>query len=115
MNNKFYYLVLQVYCSPSLKELLHNPVMTVLACNIERKEAILHGHSCVCVVVVCDVCCTWKCGCVYIYIMEQSMVHMVVCVHVWVGVVVVCTYSFVRISTSAFRMVDTNLQMYVRV
>ena len=30
-------LVLQVYCSPSLKELLYNPVMPLLTCNNKRK------------------------------------------------------------------------------
>ena len=50
--------------------------------------------------------------------------------HVWVGVVVVCEYTclcvacgrvvvceytFVCISASAFRMVDTSLQVYVHV
>ena len=45
--------------------------------------------------------------------------------HVWVCVVVVCEYTCLRvscghmhfacISTSAFRMVDTNLQVYVHV
>ena len=49
-------LLLQVYCSPSLKEHLHNPVMTVLACDIERKESILHAHSVVCAC-VCGVVC----------------------------------------------------------
>ena len=49
-----FYLVLQVYCSPTLKEYVHNPAMTVLACNVERTVSILcvHGvvHACVCVV-----------------------------------------------------------------
>ena len=36
------------------------------------------------------------------------MVHVVVCVYVWL-----CTYTFVQISTSAFRTVDTNPQVYV--
>ena len=46
-------LGLQVYCSLSKKELLHNPVMTVLACNIERTGSILraHGVTCACVCV----------------------------------------------------------------
>ena len=42
--------------------------------------------TCGCVVVVCDVCCMCVCGCVYISVI---------------------------ISASAFRMVDTNLQVYV--
>ena len=53
-----FYLVLQVHCSPSLKEYLHNPVMPHLARSIERKESILcaHGGVCACVgvVVVCE-------------------------------------------------------------
>ena len=49
-----FYLPLQVYCSPTLKELLHNTVMTVLACNKERTDSILraHGVMCACVCVV---------------------------------------------------------------
>ena len=51
-------LGLQVYCSLSLKEFLHNPVMTVLACNIERTGSILREHGimcvCVCVCVTCS-------------------------------------------------------------
>ena len=43
-----FHLALQVYCSPSLKEYLHNPVMPLLACNIERKESILCAHGGVC-------------------------------------------------------------------
>ena len=96
-----FHLVLQVYCSPSLKEQVHNPVMPLLACIRERKESILHAHGGVCarvgvwwlcVVCVCGGCvwcvCTCVCGCVYISVI---------------------------ISASAFRMVDTNLQVYVRV
>ena len=46
-------LGLQVYCSLSLKELLHNTVMTVHTCNIERTGSILcaHGVMCACVCV----------------------------------------------------------------
>ena len=40
-----FHLVLQVYCSSSLKELLHNPVMTLLARIKQRKESILHAHG----------------------------------------------------------------------
>ena len=65
------HLVLQVYCSPSLKEHLHNPVMPLLTRNKERKETILRAHggmcACVCVVVVCEyirVCLCVACGCV---------------------------------------------------
>ena len=92
-------LVLKVYCSPSLNELLHNSVMPLLACNKERKKAILHVHG-VCVVVVCDVCCMWKCGYVYIYIMKQFITGA----HGGGCVVVACTITFVCISTSTFRM-----------
>ena len=72
-----FHLVLQVYCSPSLKEHLHNTVMTLLACDIERKESILHAHGggvggggggggvCVCVCVYVCVCvCVCLCVCV---------------------------------------------------
>ena len=85
------HLVLQVYCSPSLKEQIHNPVMPLLARNKERKETILraHGGMCACVC-VCGGCVMWVCCCVYICI---------------------C----VIISASAFRMLDTNLQVYVHV
>ena len=41
------YLVLQVYCSPSLKELLHNLVITLLARTDERKGSILDVWLCV--------------------------------------------------------------------
>ena len=47
------HLVLQVYCSPSLKEYLHNPVMSLLARNMERTVSILRAHGGVC---MCDVC-----------------------------------------------------------
>ena len=40
-----FHLALQVYCSPSLKEYLRNPVMPLLACNIERRESILRAHG----------------------------------------------------------------------
>ena len=75
-----FHLVLQVYCSPSLKEHLHNPVMPLMARNIQRKESILcaHGDVCMCVLL---------------------------CVHM----------HCVIISDSAFRMVDTSLQVYVHV
>ena len=43
------YLRLQVYCSPTLKEHLHNPVMPLLARKIERKESTLHARGGVCV------------------------------------------------------------------
>ena len=43
-----FHLVLQVYCSPSLKEYLHNPVMPVLARNIERTASILCAYGGVC-------------------------------------------------------------------
>ena len=85
------HLGLQVYCSPSLKEHLHNPVMSLLTRSMQRKESILHAHGGVCAlhvcVVVCDVCCMWVCGCV-----------------------VVCICICVIISASAFRM-----QVYVHV
>ena len=47
-------LGLKIYCSLSLKEHLHNPVMTLLTCNIERTGSILraHGVMCACVCVV---------------------------------------------------------------
>ena len=57
-------LGLQVYCSPSLKELLHNTVMTVLTCNMERTGSILHAHGVVCVNVHAYLCV--KCVCVVV-------------------------------------------------
>ena len=86
-----FHLVLQVYCSPSLKEHLHNPVMTVLACNIQRKESILCAQCCVCVhkYTCIFVCC--MSGCVVVY--TRALVCAFMCV-------------------SSFRMVDTNLQLY---
>ena len=78
-----FHLALQVYCSPSLKQHLHNPVMTLLACKIERTVSIL------CANVLC-VACAWC---------------MVVCTSA-----LVCAFMWV----SAFRMVDTNLQVYVQ-
>ena len=83
------HLVLQVYCSLSLKENLHNPVMPVLARNKERKESILHAHGSVCACVCVWLCVMWMCGWVHIY-------------------VDVC------IITSAFRMADTHLQAYIQ-
>ena len=65
-----FHLVLQVYCSPSLKQYLHSPVMTLLACNIERTVSILCAYSggcaCVCVLHVhgCVVVCTCALVCV---------------------------------------------------
>ena len=50
------YLVLQVYCSPSLKEQVHNHVMPLLARNIERTVSILCAHGGVCVHVCMCVC-----------------------------------------------------------
>ena len=55
-------LVLQVYCSLSLKEHLHNPVMTLLARNNRGKNP-----SCVDMVVcmyVCGVVCECTCLCI---------------------------------------------------
>ena len=94
-----FHLVLQVHCSPSLKEQVHNPVMPLLARTRERKESILcsYGGVCAytCVMFVCEctfmfVCCMWVCGCVYMRIS-------------------------VYICVSAFRMVDASLQVYVHV
>ena len=82
-----FHLVLQVYCSPSLKEHLHNPVMPLLTRHIERAVSILCAHGSVCGACVLHVCCMCvACGCV-----------------------VVCAYTFiVFISTSVFKMVDTT-------
>ena len=44
-----FHLGLQVYCSPSLKEYLHSPVMPLLARKIERRASILRAHGGVCV------------------------------------------------------------------
>ena len=62
-----FHLALQVYCSPSLKEHLHNPVMTLLACNIERTVSILCAHGVMCGVVCMNICVlhVHVCGCVY--------------------------------------------------
>ena len=81
-----FHLVLQVYCSPSLKQYLHSPVMALLACNIERTVSILCAHS-------------GGCACV-------CVLH----VH---GCVVVCTCALVCVN--AFRVADTNLQVYLHV
>ena len=78
-----FHLILQVYCSPCLKEYLHNPVMSILTCNVERRGSILHAHGGVCA-----------------------------CVGVWWLCV---NIHFVCISTSAFRMVDTSLQVYIHI
>ena len=85
-----FHLALQVYCSPSLKEHLHNPVMTLLACNIERRVSILCAHGVMCGVVCMNICVlhVHVCGCVYKWIS--------LCIHLH----------------SAFQMVDTNLQVY---
>ena len=66
-----FHLVLQVYCSPSLKEHLHNPVMPFLARSKERRASILHAHGggCACVFG----------GCVWIYV--WLCVHAHQCVH----------------------------------
>ena len=82
-----FHLVLQVYCSPSLKELLYNPVMCLLACTMERTASILCIHSgvracvCVCVVVVCAytclcVECSWVCGGVCMHISACAFVSV---------------------------------------
>ena len=94
------HLVLQVYCSPSLKEYLYNPVMTLLARNMERRGSILcaHGGVCACV-------CVW-----WLYVHT----HTCLCVAcAWVCGDV-CMHISVCICVSAIRTVDTNLQcMYM--
>ena len=76
------HLVLQVYCSPSLKEQIHNLVMPLLARNMERTVSILcaHGGVCayMCVVVVCDVCCMCVCD-VCVHAGVWLCVHMDLC------------------------------------
>ena len=82
-----FHLVLQVYCSPSLKEHLHSPVMTLLACNMERTGSILRAHGvvcgCVCNVVSINVnaylcvACACVCGCVYMCI--SVCIHLCQC------------------------------------
>ena len=96
------YLVLQVNCSPSLKEYLHNPVMTHLACNIQRTVSILCAHGVVCAC-VCVVLCVWM----YMHI---CVLHVHVCV-----VVYTCALVCAFMCVSAFWMVDTNLQIYLHV
>ena len=85
-----FHLVLQVYCSPSLKEHLHNPVMSLMARTIQRKESILCAHGGVCSVGVCAVA-----VCEYMH----------VCLCVACGCMDMCTYYI-----CVFIMVDTNLQ-----
>ena len=72
-----FHLILQVYRSPSLKEHLHSPVMSLLACNMKRTVSILHAHgrvcACVCdvyvnihgcvVVCTCELVCAFMCQC----------------------------------------------------
>ena len=74
-NNKIFHLVLQVYCSPSLKEHLHNPFTSLLACIIERRASILRAHG-VCV----HVCVWWLCVNVCMYVCELH-VGVCLCVH----------------------------------
>ena len=94
------HLVLQVNCSPSLKEYLHSPVMTHLACNIQRTASILCANGVVC---ACVWCCVRECTCIFVCCM---------CMCVWLCVHVhQCVHSCV----SAFQMVDTNLQIYLHV
>ena len=50
-----FYHALQVYCSPSLKEHLCNPVMALLACTVERTGSILRAHGGVCGVVCVNI------------------------------------------------------------
>ena len=60
-----FHLGLQVYCSPSPKEHLHNPVMPLLARNIERRGSILCAHGGVCGRVgVCWWCVNIHCVCI---------------------------------------------------
>ena len=73
-----FHLVLQIYCSSSLKEQVHNPVMPLLACIRERKESILHAHGGVCM----HVCVWWLC----VMCVACVCVMCVAC-----GCVVVCT------------------------
>ena len=94
-----FHLILQIYCSLCLKEHLHDPFMSVLACNIERTVSVLraHGVMCVCGVVCINVhtylcvACACVCGCMYMCIS-------------------VCAFMCV----SAFWTVDTNLQVTIR-
>ena len=97
------HLILQVYCSPSLKEYLHNPVMRLLACNMERRVSILHAHGGVCACVCVCVCGGCMCIHIHVYVLH---VH---------GCVVVCACTLVCAFVSAIRTVDTNLQVCVHV
>ena len=83
---KIFHLVLQVYCSPSLKEHLHNPVMTLLACKMERTGSFLCAQGVVCVCVCVGVCvwvCVWvgvhKCICIFVRFICMGVW---LCVHV---------------------------------
>ena len=53
---KIFHLVLQVYCSLSLKEYLHNPVMPLLARKKKRRASILCAHGGVCEYMCGGVC-----------------------------------------------------------
>ena len=71
-----FHLALQVYCSPSLKEHLHNPVMTLLACNIERTVSILCAHGVMCGVVCMNIVC---CMCMCVVVCTSALVCAFVC------------------------------------
>ena len=76
------HLLLQIYCSPSLKEHLHNPVMPLLARNIERTVSILCAHGGVCARVgvwwLCVMCCMCVCD-VCVHAGVWLCVHMDLC------------------------------------
>ena len=95
-----FHLGLQVYCGPSLKEHLHNPVMTHPACNIEWKVFILHTYGDVCMFVWC---CVYEYKCMFVHYM---------CIMVY-G----CVYTCISVChcVTAFKMVDKILQVYVRI
>ena len=61
-------------------------------------------------VVVCDVCCMWKCGRVYIYIMKQSITGANVSVWWLRGHIHLCALVYQCIQNGGY-----NLQEYVHV
>ena len=110
------HLALQVYCSPSLKEYLHSPVMPLLARTIQRKEPILCTHSGVCTWCVCGICvcvcvcvvvCVHVCVCVCVCVVVVFE-YMCVCLCVACGCVHMCTCTLCQ----CIHM-DTNLQVQV--
>ena len=79
-----FHLGLQVYCSPSLKKQVHNPVMPLLARNKERKETILRAVVCVCGGVGVLLCVHMHCVIIStaVFRMVDTSLQAYKCVHV---------------------------------